>query len=527
MNTPTEEMTVERAKEIIDNGIDTALAKLPDQPKVTEIICKQILKCDPECVKAYQLLGLANHSMKKHAEAVEIFQVVLEFEPDNADALNNIALAYSCLGIYDRAIQHLERANKLRPNHIFMNNLALQYSAARRYDEGINLLKEACKLKCEPEMLCNLGRMFAELKDYEGALKFYETAAQIDPNNPTAHVDLACTHFLMGDIKKGFEFYEWRFKHYRQLDYYKKAYDKDKLWNGEDSLEGKTILIYAEQGMGDCIQFSRWFKELKSRGCTVWLHCSPILKPVMERMEGVDHILVRDIVTNRGEEFPEYDYHCASMSLPYLLKSYEISGKPYIKPVTYKFADFINQEHPNTLNIGISWAGSPAHPNDKLRSIPLKFFWPLHNIDGVRLFNLQVDMRKRKYRTNNGVIDLTEECDDMNLVDLTNMIQTAEDTYTVLAGLDMVICCDTALAHIAGSMGVPCWIAMPYLPDWRWEAEGDKSYWYDSLRLFRQKRVDQWDDVFEEIRKELEPYAKTVLSNKRQKLSESKVAGIE
>ena len=518
----SQEMTVERAQEIIDNALDTASEKIRTMPKVAEIICKQILKCDPECIKAYQLLGLSKHGMGQHAEAIEIFQVVLEFEPDNADAHNNIGLSYGCLDIFDRGIEHLEKANELRPNcYLFMNNLALQYRQVGRYQEGIDLLKHACKVHCEPEMLCNLGGIFAELKDYEGAMKFYKTAVALDAQNSTAHVDLACTNFLLGEWEKGFECYEWRFKHYSQLQFYLKAYDQEKLWNGEDSLEGKRLLIYAEQGMGDCIQFARWFPELKERGATVILHCSHVLKPVMERLSSVDQVVVRDIVNGKGEEFPEYDYQCCTMSLPFLLKSYDFSGEPYIEPTTEKFKEFIDKEHPKTCNVAISWAGNPAHPNDRLRSIPLKEFWPLHNTEGVKLFNLQVDMRKRKYRSVHGVIDLTEECDDMNLVDMTNMIQTLEDTCTILAGVDLVITCDTALVHIAGAMGVPCWVILPYNPDWRWQKEGETTLWYDSVRLFRQPKRGDWASVFAEVQKELETYAEDVLQDKRQKLSQS------
>jgi len=510
-----QEMTAERAQDIIDRGLDAASERVRDQPKIAEIICKQILKCDPECIKAYQLLGLSKHGMHQHAEAIEIFQVVLEFEPNNADAHNNIALAYGCLDIFDHGIKHLEKANEIKPDcHLFMNNLALQYRQVGRCEEGIEILKKACKLKCEPEMLCNLGGIFAELKDYEGAMKFYNTAIQIDPNNSTAHVDLACTNFLMGEMKKGFELYEWRFDHYSQLNFYKKAYDQDKKWNGEDSLEGKKILIYAEQGMGDCIQFCRWFPELKEKGAYVILHCSQALKPVMERLDSVDEVVVRDIVNNKGEEFPEYDYQCCTMSLPYLLKSYDFDGKPYIKPVTDKFKEFVNKEHPNTLNVGISWAGNPAHPNDKNRSIPLKEFWPIYNVENVKLFNLQVDMRKRGYRSLHGVIDLTEGCEDMNLIDMTNMIQTLEDTCTILAGLDLIITCDTALAHIAGAMGVPCWVILPYNPDWRWLKSGNATKWYDSIKIFRQSKYKDWSDPFQEVKKELEEHVKTILPNK-------------
>jgi hypothetical protein len=254
---------------------------------------------------------------------------------------------------------------------------------------------------------------------------------------------------------------------------------------------------------------------------------------LIKRVEGVTDVNTHDIFTNAGTGLCEYDYQFSLMSAQHLLGT-EICGEPYIKPATDSFKEYVKQDYPGTLNVAVVWAGNPAHPHDERRSIPLKRFRGLHDMKGVKLFSLQMDLRKRQYGSTirnmsseqqgvrdacqekfmaeKGVVDYCEGCDDMRLVDLTSMIQSFEDTATVLAGMDMVICCDTATGHLAGAMGIPVWMLIPYNPDWRWTMTGDKTPWYDSMRLFRQKERNNWDEVFERVERELHA---TVLQNKR------------
>jgi len=248
------------------------------------------------------------------------------------------------------------------------------------------------------------------------------------------------------------------------------------------------------------IHFIRYTPVLKERGCHVVVHCPPSLRSVIERCEGVDEVVCRDIVNGQGDEFPDYDYQCSLISLPHLLKQPMVENKVYIKPQ----ATFSSKEqYPDTFNIGICWAGSPAHPKDAERSIKLKYFKPIHDMPNVKLFNLQVDMRKRVYSNGISNVDLTEGCDDMRIVDMTNMIQTFEDSATIIDDLDLIISCDTALVHLAGAMGIPCWALIPYNPDWRWGLEDSKTCWYNTVTLIRQKERGNWESAFEEVKDRL------------------------
>lgn len=522
----TEERTIlERANEVMDNAVDVAGEMLTSKPQVAEIILKQLLKCDPEHLSGLQLLGLCKHRMGQHAEAIEIFQTAIELDPTSADNYNNIGLAYSGLENHERAIEAIKKAIELKPEqYLFYNNLALQYRCLEQYDKAIECMNKALAINEIPQMLVNLGGVYGEMKMVDKSRECFERACAIAPNYAAAHVDMAFCYHLEGRWEEGFKEYEWRFDYYPQLTYYLRSYDQNKRWDGKASLEGKRILIYAEQGMGDAIQFVRYLKQLKQRGAHVILHCAAALDDMLRRCEGVDETCNRDIVNCTGKEFPPYDYQCAIMSLPTLLGDYSLRGEPYIKAVTPKFLDHMKKEYGDTVNVGIVWAGSPSHPHDKRRSIPLKHFRVLHDLPGVKLFNLQLDMRPRQYgvttrSVGNGeednmvsefqpngssMVNFCDDCEGMTLVDLTKMIQTWEDTATILAGLDLVICCDTAVGHLAGAMGVPCWMALPYNPDWRWTYDGEASGWYDSVKLYRQRVKHDWPEVFQRLRTDLQ-----------------------
>ena len=517
------EVTLDDSKRIVSEAIDKAVELLEEKPVIAEIILKQILRVDPEHSNALQLLGLANHRLKKNTEAIEIFQTAIELDPDNPDNYNNIGLAYSDLGNHERAILNIKKAVELNPNqHLFLNNLALQYRLINDHKSAVETLEKALTLSPNSaQMWTNLGGLYSELKNPQKCIECCNKAIEANPFYSAAHIDLAFAHHLMGDWEDGFDSYEWRFEYFEQMRFYKNAYDQSKRWNGVDSLKDKTILVYAEQGIGDCIQFIRFMPELKKRGCKVVVHCPLGLDEIVKRMDGVDETNNRDIVNNTGDEFPPYDYQCAMMSLPHLLRSFKYSGKPYIAATTNTFRRHIDAEYgADTFKIGIVWAGSPAHPHDQRRSIMLKHFKQIHDTEGVMIFSLQFDTRPRKYgfdmrpasSSEGKIVNYSEECENMKMIDLTSMIQNMEDTATIIAGLDLIISCDTSVVHLAGAMGIPCWMCVPYNSDWRWGLDGDTTVWYDSVKIFRQSERGNWEQVFDRVKKELD---ETLLQNKR------------
>lgn len=521
---------LEKADDIMNEAVEKAGDLLCSKPQVAEIILRQLLKCDPEHLSGLQLLGLCKHRLGENAEAVEIIQSALEIDETNADNWNNLGLAYSGLQQHERAIVAIKNAIKYKPSQfLFKNNLALQYRALGDYDNAIKSLREAIDTKEQPQLWLNLGGIFGEIRDIENAKRCFERSIELDPEYAAGHVDMAFVHHLNGDWKKGFESYEWRFWYYPQMKFYLNSFDQTKKWDGKADLNGKTVFVYGEQGLGDIIMFSRYAKELKSRGAHVIMHVPQSLAELVKRIDGVDDVNTHDIFSNKGEPLPDYDYQFSLMSAVHLLNIEKIDGSQYIKPITESFKDYIKEDYGNTFNIGVVWAGNPAHPHDQKRSIHLKNFKHIQDVPGVKLFSLQMDLSKRQYGatirnvsgddscntkfvSEKGVVDYCEGCDEIRLVDLSKMIQSFEDTATILAGLDMVICCDTATAHLAGAMGVPVWVMVPYNPDWRWLLNGETTHWYNSMKLYRQTEKDNWESVLKTVAGDLH---EVVLQNKR------------
>ena len=510
-------MTELNTNEIIDKALEVAQRELVGRPIYAEIILKQLLKASPGNSQALQLLSIVKLKTGEFDEAIRIGEQIIELDPENPDNYNNLALSHANLDQFEKSIFYMNKAMELRPNNfLFANNLALQYRQIHRYDLAIDLFNKALEIKNAPEIWSNMGGVYGELKNMEKAEECFRTAITLDPNFTAAHVDLSFVHHLKGDWKEGFKEYEWRFDYFKQLNFYKAAYNQGKRWNREP-LEGKRILLYGEQGLGDQIQFLRYCKLLKDQGAYVIVHCSELLRRLFDRCSFIDDTLVRDIFSGKGEEFPIHDYQCSLMSLPYLLDTEIVDGKIFEPLATLNFKDY-----KETFNIGICWAGSAAHPHDAVRSTFLKYFQEIHDTPHVKLFNLQMCPTKRMFANGKQIIDFAEECDHLKIVDMTPMIQDFEDSATVISGLDLVITVDTALVHLAGSLGIPCWMMVPYNCDWRWKLTGDTTVWYDSIRIFRQPNPNDWQPVFEELKKELD--AQIVLQNKRSQLLETEVA---
>ncbi|MFQ3573639.1 MAG: hypothetical protein SNJ53_03295, partial [Thermodesulfovibrionales bacterium] len=331
----------------------------------------------------------------------------------------------------------------------------------------------------------NLAIAYKDNHEIEMSIENFLTALSLCPQDPFIHWNLALTLLLKGDYVAGFREYEWR---WLKSDY--KMYERTypfKEWDG--SWDVGSILIYAEQGLGDTIHFSRYSEILASKGINVTIHCHSELVRLMRHVNGVSSSLP-------FEETPDdRDCYYPMMSLPFMCKTDKETiprNIPFIRPDdndVMRWTEVVNS-YGDGLKVGIAWAGSPRHPNDKKRSIPFESILPLLEVKGVKFFNLQIGHTKGH--------------ESQYLIDLSQGISDFYDTSCLIKSLDLLITADTAVCHLAGAMGKDVWVMLPYSPDWRWGLEVPTSDWYPTARLFRQSQRGDWHGVVREIKKGLE-----------------------
>lgn len=511
---------------IMEKALEVAASRLESQPEIAEMLLRQALKVDPEDPKALSLLGLTLYRRGKSNESVEYFKQSLVVKADDPDTLNNLALAYASLEEYEKSAECLQQALAIKPirptQFLFLNNLALQHRQMGQFDLALGYFKQALALEPHSPMIwCNLGGLYADIKNWEYAEFSYAKAIECDPEAAAPHVFISYIYGYRRDWEKAFTEYEHRFDHFDQLKHYRNVYDPDKKWTGEP-LSGKTIILYGEQGWGDQIQYIRYAADLDAR---VIVHCAKPLEKLFARLPWVDQAFSDDITSLEPDKVPAHDCHCSLISLPYLLGDFNPKGCAYIKPSSVLRIDTV-EEYRDQLRVGIAWAGSPLHPNDQCRSIPLREFETLQ-IDGVRLFSLQVGGSKRYYTELHKTIDFAEGGERVRMVDLTPLLTDYEQTAAVISGLDLIISADTSVVHLAGAMGIPCWVLLPYNSDWRWGDDGERTVWYDSLRLFRQGNPKDWSSVMQSVKGELQRVSQDLLQDKRSELQEAQAAGCQ
>ena len=337
---------------------------------------------------------------------------------------------------------------------------------------------------CYATAYTNMGVICEKQNQIDSAIDWYRQSLYLDPDNAPTHKNLGHALLLQGAFTEGFKEYQWRLKCKKFLDDPKHDIQ---IWQGEP-LENKTILLYSEQGFGDIIQFSRYAPLIKDRGATTVIATFPNLTRLLERADGVDRA-----VSNASES--EFDYQVHLLSLPYLTGTHEYnipSKIPYFhidaSDIDH-FASIVDMSDDH-VNVGLIWVGDPNHPNDKNRSIPLETLAPLLEISGMRFYCFQKDCLKDKAQHN-------------KITDLSVNIHDFYDTAAAMKCMDAIISVDTAPAHLAGALGKPVYLLLPFSPDWRWMLNCTKSPWYPDMKLLRQERSRKWEPVVVQLLKEI------------------------
>jgi Flp pilus assembly protein TadD len=453
-----------------------------------EIHCRRAIALNRDYVPACMVLADILQQRRAFPEALACYNHVASLQPDNAIAHNNAGLILRKLGEFAQAETAFARAADLLPDdpRVRFNQLMM-----RRDDESLPGAIECCRRSLEQhpdsaDVLTNLAVGLQLSGKFDEAFEVYEKALTIEPNQHDAHFNLGLLLLLRGEYERGWREYEhrWDLGDVTRPDF------KQPLWEGE-RLDGKTILLHSEQGFGDAIQFFRYVPAVAQFGGRIVLRIERALVRLAASLPGT-------IVIKPGDaRLPDFDVWCPLMSLPRLLGS-DAELMPLTLPYLAPRAG-IAERWRGTLaalpgvKIGLAWAGNPKHVNDLRRSISLERLRPLLEVPGVGWASLQVGPHSAD------IASLPEA----TIVDLSAQLTDFAETAGAIANLDLVVTVDTVVAHVAGAVGKPAWVMLPFSPDWRWMLDRADSPWYPSLRLYRQTAPSDWDGVIARVATDL------------------------
>jgi len=429
--------------------------------------------------------ALRHHQAGRLREAEQLYRQILAQEPEHSGALYYLGAIARKTGRNDVALDLIRRAIAIKPNFIEAHfNLGNTLRDMGRLDEAIDSYRQAINLKPDyADAYSNLGYALIDSEQRDEAVAAYRQAIQIKPDDTRAHWNLAVLLLSMGQFAEGWDEFEWRLKDKSmglRRDF------ASPQWNGED-LAGKTLLLHTEGGYGDAFQFIRYAPLLRGRAKKIILECAPTLVKLFSDLPGVDEIITR------GQALPAFDYQIPLQSLPRLFKTNLTNipnAVPYLKVTPEDRARWKERvQNDGQLNVGLVWAGS-SRPNmsDDLRTRGLDIFARLGQIPGVRFFSLQ-----------KGPESSLPRLPGLELTDLTHDLNDFADTAALIENLDLVISADTSVAHLAGALAKPVWVLIPFTSDFRWLLNRTDSPWYPTMRLFRQKRHDDWETVIAEV----------------------------
>lgn len=431
------------------------------------------------------------HQQGNLTRAMTLYQSILKKSPQQLNVLNNMGIIYQKLQRDEDALVYFERSLQLEPNFPpalynrgnSLRKLNRPAEAVQSYDQVLQAVPN------NPEVLNNRGNALRALNKLDEAHASFAAAIRHAPDYADAHWNLGLSLLLAGDYQRGWQHYEWRWKSELKTE---QRYFSQPLWTGQQALTGKTILLHAEQGFGDTLQFCRYTSLVKALGAKVILEVQPQLAKLLADLQDLD------VLVSRGDALPAFDFHCPLLSLP---KAFNTELATIPNNQAYLSADSKRTNiwrdrlgaH-SSLRVGLVWAGSTGHKNDHNRSLPLQALTPLLK-QNARFYSLQKELRDGDRQLINKHPQLEH---------LGKYIKDFTDTAALISLMDVVITVDTAVAHLAGAMGKKVWILLPYSPDWRWLLARNDNPWYQSARLFRQTAIGDWESVVSRVQQALQ-----------------------
>jgi len=469
-------------------------AALKEQGKLDEAIAshRQAVRLKPDYAEAHHNLGTALQEQGKFDEAIASYRQALSLKPEYAEAYYNLGNALKTHGKIDEAIKSYKQAIRLKPDYATAYvNLGLALQEQGKLDEAAASYGRALSLKPDhAEAYNNLGAALHEQGKLDEAVASYNRAIGLKSDYVDAHTNRSFALLLRENFEQGWQEYEWRLRAKNRVS----PTFQQPRWDGS-LLNGRSILVHAEQGLGDTIQFIRYLPLVRARGGYVIFKCQPNLFRLLRGCKGFDEIIKQ---TPTHQSAVRFDIHIPLLSLPGIFGT-TLNTIPSDSSYITVDPDLVTQwrirlGHNEDFKIGIVWAGNPDHNMDRARSCSLADFAPLVDIPDLTFYSLQKGPASA---------EANDPPKGMKIVNLEDELNDFADTAAVIANLDVVISVDTAVVHLAGAIGKTVWILLPFVPDWGWVQNRDDSPWYSSMRLFRQTPLNDWTGVFEQVKKVL------------------------
>jgi Flp pilus assembly protein TadD len=454
---------------------------------------QRALQLKPGFPQAQNNLANVLKELGRLNEAIVAYQHAVDLQPRTPEPLTNLGNALREIGDWNAAMGCYQMAISLDPGHaISHNNIGNAWCERGNWSAAVDAYETALRIKPDyADAINNLGTALEELGERDRAMHCYQKANELGPNRVSPPWNIALLQLLQGDFKNGWPGYENRWRQKKQSKTWRDF--KQPMLTNLSQLAGARILLHAEQGFGDAIQFCRYAPMVAQHGAHVTLECPPKLVRLFSSLQGVSTVIAR------GESLPPFDLHCPLMSLPGLFGT-EIKTVP--GTVSYLSAEAAETARwrarfaaePPAFRVGLVWAGQSTHQKDRHRSLSLAAFAVLGELHGVRFYSLQVGEASAQAKS---------PPPGMTLIDWTDDLNDFADTAALISQLDLVITVDTAVCHLAGALGKPVWILIAFQPDWRWLLDREDSPWYPTARLFRQPTPENWRPPLARIRTEL------------------------
>ncbi len=464
--------------------------------------CDAALALNPDLVPALNNLGLALCSLDRHGESIVPLRKALSLAPDNLETAHNLAVVQYRLGDIVMAETTLRALLDRRPNWPeAQRSLGNLLRETGKPDEAAHYYRAVLAgLPLDFKTYGNLGLVLLNQNRPQDAIAVYEKALALEPDQADIRMSLGIAQLAAGDFDRGWENYEARWSA-ATFSSPKREFPAPR-WRGEplgpsgENPDGRRLLIHAEQGFGDTLQFCRFIPLIADQGGPIVVECQPALRRLLDSM-AAPYTDGRVTFISRGDALPAIDCHVPMLSLPHILQtklSTIPAAVPYLQASKPETRQWRHRLGSGSLNVGLVWSGNTKRQDDQMRSCPIDALRPLLGLHGLQLYSLQKDRREP---LPDGIEDLAPDLHDFGA------------TAAAIGALDLVISVDTAVAHLAGAMGRPVWVLLGYAADWRYLLNRDDSPWYPTMRLFRQTHPGDWNAPVRNIAKAIAAFGPT------------------